>query len=124
MEVEFTKVHTLYLMLEQEKKNLEKLRENESQNGNEISRAEANIRTLQEQLKQSTGDVSSENDLIIFLVIGECGLMESNSNNVEKINFYCFVTVWSLDENVLVALMSKSLTSLPHHVPHIFKTKI
>lgn len=58
MEVEFTKVHTLYLMLEQEKKNLEKLRENESQNGSEISRAEANIRTLQEQLKQSTGDVS------------------------------------------------------------------
>lgn len=58
MEVEFTKVHTLYLMLEQEKKNLEKLRENESQNANEISRAEANIRTLQEQLKQSTGDVS------------------------------------------------------------------
>lgn len=59
MEVEFTKVHTLYLMLEEEKKNLEKLRENESQNVNAISRAEGNIRTLQEQLKQSTGDVSS-----------------------------------------------------------------
>ncbi|XP_070505008.1 rho guanine nucleotide exchange factor 12-like isoform X1 [Chironomus tepperi] len=59
MEVEFTKMHTLYLMLEQEKKNLEKLKENESQNANEIGRAEANIRTLQDQLKQSTGDVSS-----------------------------------------------------------------
>lgn len=45
-------------MLEQEKKNLEKLRENESQNCNEIARAEANIRTLQEQLRQSTNDVS------------------------------------------------------------------
>ena len=81
MEVEFTKVHTLYLMLEQEKKNVEKLRENESQNANEISRAEANIRTLQEQLKQSTGDVS----LIIFvkalLVIGECGLLMDKNNN-------------------------------------------
>lgn len=60
MEVEFTKFHTLYLMLEQEKKNLEKLRENETQNANEILRAEANIRTLQEQLKQSTGDVSRQ----------------------------------------------------------------
>lgn len=48
------------MMLEQEKKNLEKLRENESQNGGEIARAEANIRTLQEQLRQSTcNDVSS-----------------------------------------------------------------
>jgi len=46
-------------MLEQEKKNLEKLKENESQNANEIGRAEANIRTLQDQLKQSTGDVST-----------------------------------------------------------------
>jgi hypothetical protein len=53
-------------MLEQEKKNLEKLRENESQNGNEISRAEANIRTLQEQLKQSTGDVSRKCFCIFF----------------------------------------------------------
>lgn len=46
------------MMLEQEKKNLEKLRENESQNCNEIARAEANIRTLQEQLRASTNDVS------------------------------------------------------------------
>lgn len=80
MEVEFTKVHTLYLMLEQEKKNLEKLRENESQNANEISRAEANIRTLQEQLKQSTGDVSVEL-FTSLLVIGECGLLMDKSNN-------------------------------------------
>lgn len=76
MEVEFTKVHTLYLMLEQEKKNLEKLRENETQNANEILRAEANIRTLQEQLKQSTGDVSMRKNNN-FLVIGECGFMEN-----------------------------------------------
>lgn len=46
------------MMLEQEKKNLEKLRENESQNGGEILKAEANIRTLQEQLRSSTNDVS------------------------------------------------------------------
>lgn len=50
-------------MLEQEKKNLEKLKENESQNANEIGRAEANIRTLQDQLKQSTGDVSTNKNL-------------------------------------------------------------
>lgn len=56
--MEYTKLHTLHMMLEQEKKNLEKLRENESQNCNEIARAEANIRTLQEQLRQSTNDVS------------------------------------------------------------------
>lgn len=46
------------MMLEQEKKNLEKLRENESHNGGEIARAEVNIRTLQDQLRQSTNDVS------------------------------------------------------------------
>lgn len=57
-EVEYTKLHTLYMMLEQEKKNLEKLREHESQNSGEIAKAEANIRTLQEQLRQSTNDVS------------------------------------------------------------------
>lgn len=57
-EVEYTKLHTLHLMLEQEKKNLDKLRENEFQNGNEIAKAEANIRKLQDQLKQTTNDVS------------------------------------------------------------------
>lgn len=46
------------MMLELEKKNVEKLRENESQNGGDISKAEANIRTLQEQLRSSTNDVS------------------------------------------------------------------
>lgn len=55
-EVEYTKLHTLHLMLEQEKKNLEKLRENESHNGSEILKAEANIKKLQDQLKQSTTD--------------------------------------------------------------------
>ena len=45
-------------MLEQEKKTLEKLKEDEPQKVNEISRAESTIRTLQDQLKQSTGDVS------------------------------------------------------------------
>lgn len=57
-EVEYTKLHTLHLMLEQEKKNLEKLRENETSNGGEIMKAEANIKKLQDQLKQSTNDVS------------------------------------------------------------------
>lgn len=56
-EFEYTKLHTLYMMLEQEKKNLEKLREIDSNSG-EIAKAEANIRTLQEQLRQSTNDVS------------------------------------------------------------------
>lgn len=70
-EVEYTKLHTLYMMLEQEKKNLEKLRENESANGNEIARAEANIRTLQEQLRQSTNDVSCR-AISKLLFFGEC----------------------------------------------------
>lgn len=47
------------MMLEQERKNLEKLRENETQNATEISRAEVNIRTLEEQLRQSTIEVST-----------------------------------------------------------------
>jgi len=48
------------MMLEQEKKNLEKLREkNEATNASEIAKAEANIRTLQEQLKQTTNEVRS-----------------------------------------------------------------
>lgn len=46
------------MMLEQEKKNLEKLRENESQKGGDIAKAEANIRKLQDELRQSTNDVS------------------------------------------------------------------
>jgi hypothetical protein len=69
-EVEYTKLHTLYMMLEQEKKNLEKLRENESVNGSEIARAEANIRTLQDQLRQSTNDVSCPSNLVLFVVDG------------------------------------------------------
>lgn len=56
------------MMLEQEKKNLEKLREHESQNVVEISKAEANIRTLQEQLRQSTNDVSLY-DVDFFLLV-------------------------------------------------------
>lgn len=58
MEFEYKKVDMLCKMLEDEKKNLEKLRENESQNANQILRAETNIQTLQTQLKASTGDVS------------------------------------------------------------------
>lgn len=64
-EVEYTKLHTLYMMLEQEKKNLEKLRENDSNSG-EIAKAEVNIRTLQEQLRQSTNDVSFRECLSVF----------------------------------------------------------
>lgn len=65
-EVEYTKLHTLYMMLEQEKKNLEKLRENKSSNGSEIARAESTIRTLQEELRQSTNDVSCREFLDLF----------------------------------------------------------
>lgn len=57
-EVEFTKLHTLNMMLDTEKRNLEKLRENESQNGNEIAKALTNIRNMEDQLKQTTNDVS------------------------------------------------------------------
>lgn len=62
------------MMLEQEKKNLEKLRENDSNSG-EIAKAEANIRTLQEQLRQSTNDVSQEN-VYRCLVVQESGNKE------------------------------------------------
>lgn len=62
------------MMMEQEKKNVEKLRENESLNGVEISKAEVNIRTLQEQLRQSTNDVSVEYlSFFSFLCVFECG---------------------------------------------------
>jgi predicted nucleic acid-binding Zn-ribbon protein len=46
------------MMLDQERKNLDKLREHVSQNGNQIAKAEANIKKLEDQLKQTTYDVS------------------------------------------------------------------
>lgn len=62
------------MMLEQEKKNLDKLREHESQNGSEIAKAEGNIRTLQEQLRQSTNDVSFTFNVVDGDGKGCCGL--------------------------------------------------
>lgn len=57
-EMEYSKMQTLSLMLDQERKNLDDLRGcGEVAKSSEIGRAEANIRTLQEQLKQMFGDV-------------------------------------------------------------------
>ena len=58
--MEYSKMHTLSLMLDQERKNLDNLKgSNEVNKGSDIVRAEANIRTLQEQLKQMCGDLLS-----------------------------------------------------------------
>lgn len=56
-EVEFTRVNTLRLMLDQEKKNLENLKTSNSANRNEITQAETNILRLQDQLRQMHGEV-------------------------------------------------------------------
>lgn len=56
-EVEFTRINTLRLMLDQEKKNLENLKTSNSANRNEITQAETNIFKLQDQLRQMHGEV-------------------------------------------------------------------
>lgn len=55
--MEMSKIHTLRLMLDQEKKNLENLGASNGANQQERSRAEANIQKLEEQLKQVNGEV-------------------------------------------------------------------
>ena len=58
--MEYSKMHTLSLMLDQERKNLDSLKGcNEVNKGSDIVRAEANIRTLQDQLRQMCGEVRS-----------------------------------------------------------------
>lgn len=56
-ELEFTRINTLRLMLDQEKKNLENLKTSNSANRNEITQAETNILRLQDQLRQMHGEV-------------------------------------------------------------------
>lgn len=56
--MEYSKLQTLRLMLDQEKKNLEALLAEKKQQTPEITRAQANIRTLQEQLNQLCGEVT------------------------------------------------------------------
>lgn len=58
-EMEFSKMNTLRLMLDQEMKNLENLKQSSGSNRNEIVRAEANITKLNDQLKQMCGEVST-----------------------------------------------------------------
>lgn len=55
--MELSKIQTLRLMLDQERKNLETLLADKKQSAPEITRAEQNIRTLEEQLKQICGEV-------------------------------------------------------------------
>ncbi|XP_055694236.1 uncharacterized protein LOC129796382 isoform X3 [Lutzomyia longipalpis] len=60
-EMEFSKIQTLQLMLDQEKKNYEALRTASSSSGGggnrqDMARSEANIRKLQEQLRQVCGE--------------------------------------------------------------------
>lgn len=56
-EVEFTRISTLRLMLDQEMKNLENLKTSNSPNRTEILQAESNIKRLNEQLRQLHGEV-------------------------------------------------------------------
>lgn len=56
-EMEFSKMQTLRLMLEEEKKNLDALLSDKKQQSPEIARAQTTIRTLQEQLNQVCGEV-------------------------------------------------------------------
>lgn len=58
-EVEITRLSTLRLMVEQEKKNLENLKTSNNANRNEIIQAETNIMRLNEQLRQMHGEVSN-----------------------------------------------------------------
>lgn len=55
--MEYSKMTTLRLMLDQEMKNLENLKQSSGSNRNEIARAEATIAKLNEQLKQMCGEV-------------------------------------------------------------------
>ncbi|XP_055318841.1 uncharacterized protein LOC129576874 isoform X6 [Sitodiplosis mosellana] len=55
-ELEFTRITTLRLMLDQEKKNLENLKTSNNGNRNDIGQAETNILRLQEQLRQMHGE--------------------------------------------------------------------
>lgn len=56
--MEFTRITTLRLMMDQEKKNLENLKTSNNGNRNDITQAETNILRLQEQLRQMHGEVS------------------------------------------------------------------
>lgn len=58
-EMEFTKIQTLRLMLDQEKKNLEIINSGNRNNGQDMARAETNIRKLEEELKYVCGEVNT-----------------------------------------------------------------
>lgn len=59
-EMEFSKIHTLRLMLAQEKKSCDALNATNVNNSNkeDLLKSEAKIKKLQEQLKQVCGEVS------------------------------------------------------------------
>lgn len=61
-EMEFSKIHTLRLMLAQEKKSCDALNATNVNNSNkeDIIKSEAKIKTLQEQLKAVCGEVSAK----------------------------------------------------------------
>lgn len=56
-EMEYSKIHTLRLMLEQEKKTRNALSASNASQKDDILKSETKIRTLQEQLKQVCGEV-------------------------------------------------------------------
>lgn len=56
--MELSKIQTLSLMLDQERKNLDVLLATKKQSAPDIACAEQNIRKLEEQLKQICGEVN------------------------------------------------------------------
>lgn len=59
-EMEYSKIHTLRLMLAQEKKTRDALNASNASHKEDISRSDAKIKKLQEQLKQVCGEVSAD----------------------------------------------------------------
>lgn len=58
-EMEYSKIHTLRLMLAQEKKTRDALNATNASHKEDIQKSDAKIKKLQEQLKQVCGEVSA-----------------------------------------------------------------
>lgn len=90
-EVEFTRIHTLRLMLDQETKNLENLKASSNINHNEISKAEMNISRLNDQLRQLQGEVRKASILCHFFF-----------------NFWCC----RRDRNMIICIILRTICSI------------
>lgn len=98
-DLEFTKINTLRLFLDQEKKNLENLKTSNNANRNEIAQAETNILRLQEQLRQMHGEVSDRFEcfflffllvMLYFVIIVSFWWSRANNSKLVPLN----ISVW------------------------------